>query len=289
MVQEVVTPDNIATSCLDGPGIPVDKMLEGRARPSCSGWKTSWRNGSSPGRCRPGRLAGGSPFARRASGSEPAIGSFILPGPTGVGKTELTKALARFLFDDETALMRDRHVRIYGEAFVARLIGAPPGYVGYGGWGAHANPSAPALSGRAVRRDQKAHPDVFNVLLQVLDDGRLDRRSGATVDFKNTMIIMTSNLGAEYLTALRRKRGSDAVAISHGSGESRFPSGIPERVEIIILFHRLRRRKWARSSTFSSKGCAKLLADRKITLELEDDARVFLADRGYDPAYGARP
>ena len=212
-------------------------------------------------------------------------------GPTGVGKTELTKALAEFLFDDEHALIRVDMSEYMEKHSVARLIGAPPGYVGYDEGGALTE---------AVRRRpyqvvlfdeiEKAHPDVFNVLLQVLDDGRLTDGQGRTVDFRNTLIVMTSNLGAEYLVAQREGEDSDAVRDQvMAEVRSHFRPEFLNRVDEIILFHRLKREHLGRIVDIQMKRLAALLADRKITIPLDPAAREWLADKGYDPAYGARP
>jgi ATP-dependent Clp protease ATP-binding subunit ClpB len=219
------------------------------------------------------------------------IGSFMFLGPTGVGKTELTKALAGFLFDDESAMVRIDMSEFMEKHSVARLIGAPPGYVGYEEGGALTE---------AVRRRpyqvvlfdeiEKAHPDVFNVLLQVLDDGRLTDGQGRTVDFRNTLIIMTSNLGAEYLVNLGENEDVDKVrdevmAVVKASFRPEFLN----RVDEVILFHRLRRQDMDKIVEIQLKRLEKLLADRKITLDLDETAIKWLADKGYDPAYGARP
>jgi ATP-dependent Clp protease ATP-binding subunit ClpB len=212
-------------------------------------------------------------------------------GPTGVGKTELTKALAEFLFDDESALLRVDMSEYMEKHSVARLIGAPPGYVGYEEGGALTE---------AVRRRpyqvilfdeiEKAHPDVFNVLLQVLDDGRLTDGQGHTVDFRNTLIVMTSNLGAEFLVAQPDGQDSDAVkdqvmAVVRASFRPEFLN----RVDEIILFHRLKRAEMGRIVDIQLRRLQKLLDERKIVIRLDAAAREWLADKGYDPAYGARP
>jgi ATP-dependent Clp protease ATP-binding subunit ClpB len=212
-------------------------------------------------------------------------------GPTGVGKTELTKALASFLFDDESALIRIDMSEYMEKHSVARLIGAPPGYVGYDEGGALTE---------AVRRRpyqvilfdeiEKAHPDVFNVLLQVLDDGRLTDGQGRTVDFKNTLIILTSNIGAEYLVAV--KEGGDmAEARQYVLAEVRtkFRPEFLNRLDEIIVFHRLGRDQMGRIVDIQMGRLRKLLADRKITLEIDEQARTWLGNQGYEPAYGARP
>jgi ATP-dependent Clp protease ATP-binding subunit ClpB len=219
------------------------------------------------------------------------IGSFMFLGPTGVGKTELTKALAEYLFDDERALVRIDMSEYMEKHAVARLIGAPPGYVGYEEGGALTE---------AVRRRpyqvvlfdeiEKAHPDVFNVLLQVLDDGRLTDGQGHTVDFRNTLIVMTSNLGSEYL--INQPEGQDTDAVKDqvmAVVRAHFRPEFLNRVDEIILFHRLKREEMEKIVDIQIVRLAKLLADRKITIVLEPSARDWLAEQGWDPAYGARP
>jgi ATP-dependent Clp protease ATP-binding subunit ClpB len=212
-------------------------------------------------------------------------------GPTGVGKTELTKALAQFLFDDEHALIRIDMSEYMEKHSVARLIGAPPGYVGYEEGGALTE---------AVRRRpyqvvlfdeiEKAHPDVFNVLLQVLDDGRLTDGQGHTVDFRNTLIVMTSNLGGEYLVAQPEGEDTDKVRDQvMAEVRAHFRPEFLNRVDEIILFHRLKRDQMSRIVDIQFAYLQKLLEERKITLALDAKARDWLADKGYDPAYGARP
>jgi ATP-dependent Clp protease ATP-binding subunit ClpB len=219
------------------------------------------------------------------------IGSFMFLGPTGVGKTELTKALASFLFDDETALVRLDMSEYMEKHSVSRLIGAPPGYVGYEEGGALTE---------AVRRRpyqvvlfdeiEKAHPDVFNVLLQVLDDGRLTDGQGRTVDFRNVLIIMTSNLGSEYL--VNQPEGQDSEAVREevmGVVKSAFRPEFLNRVDEIILFHRLRREQMGTIVGIQMGRLDKLLAERKIAVQLSPEASDWLAQKGYEPAYGARP
>jgi ATP-dependent Clp protease ATP-binding subunit ClpB len=219
------------------------------------------------------------------------IGSFMFLGPTGVGKTELTKALAAYLFDDENALIRIDMSEYMEKHSVARLIGAPPGYVGYEEGGALTE---------AVRRRpyqvilfdeiEKAHPDVFNVLLQVLDDGRLTDGQGHTVDFRNTLIVMTSNLGAEFL--VNQPEGEDTDAVRDqvmAVVRSAFRPEFLNRVDEIILFHRLKKNEMTRIVDIQMERLQKLLDDRKIVITLEPSAREWLANKGWDPAYGARP
>jgi ATP-dependent Clp protease ATP-binding subunit ClpB len=212
-------------------------------------------------------------------------------GPTGVGKTELTKALAQFLFDDETAMVRLDMSEFMEKHSVARLIGAPPGYVGYDEGG---------VLTEAVRRRpyqvvlfdeiEKAHPDVFNVLLQVLDDGRLTDGQGRTVDFRNTLIIMTSNLGAEHLAALRE---GESVELVRGkvldAVKAAFRPEFLNRIDEILLFHRLDRSHMGAIVDIQFGRLTRLLKDRDIGLTLTPAAREWLAREGYDPAYGARP
>jgi len=291
LAQEVVEPDMIAQVVSRWTGIPVDKMLAGE---------------------REKLLAMETEIAKRVVGQKEAVeavstavrrsraglqdpdrpmGSFMFLGPTGVGKTELSRALAEFLFDDESAILRVDMSEYMEKHAVARLIGAPPGYVGYEEGGALTE---------AVRRRpyqvilfdeiEKAHPDVLNVLLQVLDDGRLTDGQGRTVDFRNTLIIMTSNLGSEFLVNQKEGEDSDAVeAQVMDVVRSHFRPEFLNRVDEIILFHRLRREHMGRIVDIQLKRLTKLLADRKITLDLDDGAKEWLGNKGYDPAYGARP
>jgi ATP-dependent Clp protease ATP-binding subunit ClpB len=219
------------------------------------------------------------------------IGSFLFLGPTGVGKTELCKALAEFLFDNEHAMVRIDMSEYMERHSVARLIGAPPGYVGYEEGGSLTE---------AVRRRpyqvilfdeiEKAHADVFNILLQVLDDGRLTDGQGRTVDFRNTIIVLTSNLGAEFLAALPEGQPAEAareqvMAVVRRSFRPEFLN----RLDEIILFNRLGRSDMKRIVDIQLKHLQALLADRKIVLKVDETAKVWLANTGYDPVYGARP
>jgi ATP-dependent Clp protease ATP-binding subunit ClpB len=219
------------------------------------------------------------------------IGSFLFVGPTGVGKTELTKALAEFLFDDDTAVLRLDMSEFQEKHSVARLIGAPPGYVGYDEGG---------VLTEAVRRRpyqvvlfdevEKAHPDLFNTLLQVLDDGRLTDGHGRTVDFKNTVIIMTSNLGSDALATgeagdLTAAQTDAVMAAIRGHFRPEFIN----RIDETIFFRRLGRAEIDHIVDIQIARLSKLLADRKMEIELSDTARTWLADKGYDPVYGARP
>jgi ATP-dependent Clp protease ATP-binding subunit ClpB len=291
MVEEAVSEDHVAQVVARWTGIPVDKMLEGE---------------------REKLLRMERELAKRVIGQEEAvsavstavrraraglqdpnrpIGSFMFLGPTGVGKTELTKALADFLFDDEQAIVRMDMSEYMEKHSVARLIGAPPGYVGYEEGGALTE---------AVRRRpyqvvlfdeiEKAHPDVFNVLMQVLDDGRLTDGQGRTVDFRNTLIIMTSNMGAEFL--VNQKEGEESEAVRDQVMDVVRASFRPEflnRLDEIILFHRLKREQMAAIVDIQFARLQKLLDERNIVVELDESAREWLANRGYDPAFGARP
>ena len=291
MVEEAVTPDHIAQIVSRWTGIPVDRMLEGerdkllRMEEALAKRVVGQREAVEAVSTAVRRARAGLQDPNRP------IGSFIFLGPTGVGKTELTKALAAFLFDDETAMVRIDMSEFMEKHSVARLIGAPPGYVGYEEGGALTE---------AVRRRpyqvvlfdeiEKAHPDVFNVLLQVLDDGRLTDGQGRTVDFKNTLIIMTSNIGSEFLA--NQKEGEDTEAVRPyvmAELRTKFRPEFLNRIDEIILFHRLKREQMAAIVDIQIGRLQKLLADRKLTLELDDAARTWLANKGYDPTYGARP
>jgi ATP-dependent Clp protease ATP-binding subunit ClpB len=291
MVEEAVTPDHIAQIVSRWTGIPVDRMLEGerekllRMEEVLSKRVVGQREAVEAVATAVRRARAGLQDPNRP------IGSFIFLGPTGVGKTELTKALAAFLFDDETAMVRIDMSEFMEKHSVARLIGAPPGYVGYEEGGALTE---------AVRRRpyqvvlfdeiEKAHPDVFNVLLQVLDDGRLTDGQGRTVDFKNTLIIMTSNIGSEFLA--NQKDGEDVEAVRPyvmAEMKTKFRPEFLNRIDEIILFHRLKREQMAAIVDIQIARLQKLLVDRKLTLVLDDQARTWLANRGYDPTYGARP
>ena len=291
LTEEAVTANHIAQVVSRWTGIPVDRMLEGEKEKLLRMEEQIGKR--VVGQADAVRAVSTAVRRARAGLQDPnrPIGSFMFLGPTGVGKTELTKALAEFLFDDENALLRIDMSEYMEKHSVARLIGAPPGYVGYEEGGALTE---------AVRRRpyqvvlfdeiEKAHPDVFNVLLQVLDDGRLTDGQGHTVDFRNTLIVMTSNIGAELLVNQPEGEDTDKVrdqvmAIVRATFRPEFLN----RVDEIILFHRLQKSEMARIVDIQMKRLAKLLEDRKITIELEPGARTWLADKGWDPAYGARP
>jgi ATP-dependent Clp protease ATP-binding subunit ClpB len=291
MVEEAVTADHVAQVVSRWTGVPVDRMLEGEKEKLLR--MEDELSKRVIGQAEAVQAVSTAVRRARAGLQDPhrPIGSFMFLGPTGVGKTELTKALAEYLFDDETALIRIDMSEYMEKHAVARLIGAPPGYVGYEEGGALTE---------AVRRRpyqvvlfdeiEKAHPDVFNVLLQVLDDGRLTDGQGHTVDFRNTLIVMTSNLGADFL--VNQPEGQDTDAVREpvmAVVRSAFRPEFLNRVDEIILFHRLKREQMSRIVDIQLRRLAKLLEDRKITLSLDPAAREWLAEKGYDPAYGARP
>ncbi|WFE90584.1 ATP-dependent chaperone ClpB [Roseibium porphyridii] len=291
MVDEAVTPSHIAQVVSKWTGIPVDKMLEGEREKLLR--MEDVLAGRVIGQAEAIHAVSTAVRRARAGLQDPnrPIGSFMFLGPTGVGKTELTKALASFLFDDDSAMVRIDMSEYMEKHSVSRLIGAPPGYVGYEEGGALTE---------AVRRRpyqvvlfdeiEKAHGDVFNVLLQVLDDGRLTDGQGRTVDFRNTLIIMTSNLGAEYLVNQPEGQDTDAVRDEvMGAVRSHFRPEFLNRLDEIVLFHRLQRSQMADIVTIQLERLRSLLSDRKITLNLDDSALGWLAQKGYDPAYGARP
>jgi ATP-dependent Clp protease ATP-binding subunit ClpB len=292
MLREQVTDEDIASVVSRWTGIPVDKMLTGE-RDKLLAMEDALHQ----------RVVGQdeaivavSNAVRRArAGLQDAnrpIGSFLFLGPTGVGKTELTKALAGFMFDDDRAMVRIDMSEYMEKHSVARLIGAPPGYVGYDEGGALTE---------AVRRRpyqvilfdevEKAHPDVFNVLLQVLDDGRLTDGQGRTVDFRNTLIILTSNLGSEILASVseEKEHSKETREAVMNVVRSAFRPEFLNRLDEILLFHRLGRQQMARIVEIQLSGLQKILTERKLTLQLDESAKAWLANTGYDPVYGARP
>lgn len=291
MLREEVTQDDIAAIVSRWTGIPVDKMLEGEREKLLQmedmlgkrviGQKDAVRAVSTAVR------------RSRAGLQDPnrPLGSFLFLGPTGVGKTELTKALAGFLFDDDSAMVRIDMSEFMEKHSVARLIGAPPGYVGYEEGG---------VLTEAVRRRpyqvvlfdevEKAHNDVFNVLLQVLDDGRLTDGQGRTVDFSNTIIVLTSNLGSQFIAGLGEGESVESVEPQvMDIVRAHFRPEFLNRLDEIILFHRLGAEHMGPIVDIQVGRVAKLLAERKVTLDLTDAARSWLGRVGYDPVYGARP
>jgi len=291
LLKQEVTADEIAEVVSRWTGIPVDRMLEGeREKLIHMEDKLSQRV---VGQDEAIRAVSDAVRRARAGLQDPnrPIGSFLFLGPTGVGKTELCKALAEFLFDDDHAMQRIDMSEYMEKHSVARLIGAPPGYVGYEEGGSLTE---------AVRRRpyqvilfdevEKAHSDVFNILLQVLDDGRLTDGQGRTVDFRNTMIVLTSNLGAEYLAALLEGQPAEAAREQVMEIVRRaFRPEFLNRLDEIILFNRLGRNEMKRIVDIQLKHLQKLLLDRKITLNVDEQAKAWLANTGYDPVYGARP
>ena len=290
LANEAVTAENIAQVVSRWTGIPVDKMLEGERAKLLHMEKSLEKRVI--GQHEAVRAISNAVRRARAGLQDPnrPIGSFLFLGPTGVGKTELTKALADFLFDDDSAMVRIDMSEFMEKHSVARLIGAPPGYVGYEEGG---------VLTEAVRRRpyqvilfdevEKAHHDVFNVLLQVLDDGRLTDGQGRTVDFRNTVIILTSNLGTEFLSTSEGGETTQARAQVMQAVRAHFRPEFLNRLDEIILFHRLTRTNMDKIVDIQIARLQKLLADRKIEISLDAHAREWLAAAGYDPVYGARP
>ena len=291
LINEEVTSDDIAYVVSKWTGVPVDKMMEGE-REKLLSMEDKLRQ----------RVVGqdeavkavANAIRRSRAGLQDQrrpIGSFLFLGPTGVGKTELTKALAEFLFDDESAMIRMDMSEYMEKHAVSRMIGAPPGYVGYEEGGALTE---------AVRRRpyqvvlfdeiEKAHPDVFNILLQVLDDGRLTDGQGRTVDFSNTLLIMTSNLGSEYL--VNQKEGEDVESVRNQVMEvvrSAFRPEFLNRIDELLLFSRLERKDIEGIVDIQLEYLLDLLTAQHVSMDLSAQAKTWIADKGYDPVYGARP
>ncbi|MCI5049890.1 MAG: ATP-dependent chaperone ClpB [Rickettsiales bacterium] len=291
LVKEVVRAEEIAEVVSRWTGIPVDKMLEGE-REKLLGMEALIGE-RVIGQKQAIEAVSEAVRRSRAGLQDPSkpIGSFLFLGPTGVGKTELTKALAEFLFDDDSAMLRIDMSEYMEKHSVARLVGAPPGYVGYEEGGSLTE---------AVRRRpyqvilfdeiEKAHPDIFNILLQVLDDGRLTDGQGRTVDFRNTLIVLTSNLGAQYIAELDHDKSveearDNVMEVVRGAFRPEFLN----RLDEILLFSRLSQDDISEIVTIQARQLESLLADRHITLKLDDSAKQWLAEQGYDPVYGARP
>ncbi|MEC9105125.1 MAG: AAA family ATPase, partial [Pseudomonadota bacterium] len=290
MVEEAVRPEQIAEVVERWTGIPTAKMLEGERDKLLKMEEQIGKRVIGQAEA----VTAVSNAVRRAraglNDENRPLGSFLFLGPTGVGKTELTKALAEYMFDDDSAMVRIDMSEFMEKHAVSRLIGAPPGYVGYDEGG---------VLTEAVRRRpyqvilfdevEKAHPDVFNVLLQVLDDGVLTDGQGRTVDFKQTLIILTSNLGSQALSTLPET--ADATDARHQVMEAVRAHFRPEflnRLDEIIIFRRLSRANMDGIVKVQLARLERRLAQRKIALELDDDARKWLADQGYDPVFGAR-
>ena len=291
MLREEVTPEDIASVVSRWTGIPVDKMMEGEREKLLA--MEAELGKRVIGQADAVKAVSTAVRRSRAGLQDPnrPLGSFLFLGPTGVGKTELTKALAGFLFDDDSAMVRIDMSEFMEKHSVARLIGAPPGYVGYEEGG---------VLTEAVRRRpyqvvlfdevEKAHSDVFNVLLQVLDDGRLTDGQGRTVDFTNTIIVLTSNLGSQFIAGLAddepvEKVEDQVMDIVRGHFRPEFLN----RLDEVILFHRLGAAHMAPIVDIQVARIGKLLKDRKVVLDLTDGARAWLGRVGYDPVYGARP
>jgi ATP-dependent Clp protease ATP-binding subunit ClpB len=291
LTPEVVDSQQIAAVVSRWTGIPVDKMLEGE-RDKLLRMEDDLRK-RVVGQDEALTAVADAVRRARAGLKDPnrPIGSFLFLGPTGVGKTELNKALAEFLFDDESAVTRLDMSEYMEKHSVSRMIGAPPGYVGYDEGGALTE---------AVRRRpyqvvlfdevEKAHPDVFNILLQVLDDGRLTDGQGRVVDFRNTLIVMTSNLGSDVLVNMDEHASVETVRpLVLDVVRRHFRPEFLNRIDEMILFHRLDKVHMHDIVRIQLKGLEKLMADREMTLSIDDAALNYLAERGYDPAYGARP
>jgi len=291
LVSEVVRPEHIAAVVSKWTGIPVDKMMEGE-REKLLKMEEELRK-RVVGQDAALEAVSNAVRRARAGLQDPnrPIGSFLFVGPTGVGKTELTKALAEFMFDDDTAILRLDMSEFSEKHSVARLIGAPPGYVGYDEGGVLTE-SVRRRPYQVILFDEveKAHPDLFNTLLQVLDDGRLTDGQGRTVDFKNTIIIMTSNLGADALASGEEGDVSEAAKEAvMGAIRMHFRPEFINRIDEIVFFKRLGRGEIDHIVDIQMERLEGLLKDRKMTLQLSLDARNWLAARGYDPVYGARP
>ena len=291
LLSEEVTADEIAEIVAQWTGIPVSRMVEGEQEKLLS--MEEKLRARVVGQDHALRAVASAVRRARAGLQDPnrPIGSFIFLGPTGVGKTETARALAEFLFDDDRAMVQIDMSEYMERHSVSRLIGAPPGYVGYDEGGALTE---------AVRRRpysvilfdeiEKAHPDVFNLLLQILDDGRLTDGHGRTVDFRNTVLIMTSNVGSEYIVDLDESRQrAELEQQVHDALRAHFKPEFLNRIDETILFHQLAREEIRRIVDIQLERIQKLLEERRIEIEVSDEAKNLLADRGYDPHYGARP
>ena len=289
MVSDAVTADDIAEVIAAWTGIPAGRLLEGETEKLLR--MEEFLGERLIGQTEAVRAVSDAVRRSRAGLADPdrPTGSFLFLGPTGVGKTELAKALADFLFDDERALVRIDMSEYSERHAVARLVGAPPGYVGHdeGGQLTEAVRRRP-YSVVLLDEVEKAHPETFDILLQVLDDGRLTDGQGRTVDFRNTLLIMTSNLGSQYLVdpsldpAARRESVMAAV-------RAHFKPEFLNRLDDTVVFEPLSREELARIVDLQVDALANRLAARRITLHVTDAARAWLADKGYDPAFGARP
>ena len=290
MLKEEVDAEDVAEVIAKWTGIPVSRMLEGEVQKLLHMEDRLKRR--VVGQDQAVQAVANAVRRARAGLQDPnrPIGSFIFLGPTGVGKTELTRALAEFLFDNEQAMVRLDMSEFMEKHSVARLIGAPPGYVGYeeGGYLTEAVRRRP-YSVVLFDEIEKAHPDVFNVLLQILEDGRLTDGQGRTVDFKNTVIILTSNVGSQYIVELGEKDRKEMERRVTAALRETFKPEFLNRVDESVIFNALGREEIKHIVEIQLKRLERLLADKKLSLEVADRAKALLAERGYDPVYGARP
>ncbi len=290
MLKEEVDAEDVAEVVAKWTGIPVSKMMEGEIQKLLK--MEDRLKARVIGQEQAIQVVSNAVRRARAGLQDPnrPIGSFIFLGPTGVGKTELCRALAEFLFDDEQAMVRLDMSEFMEKHSVARLIGAPPGYVGYeeGGYLTEAVRRRP-YSVVLFDEIEKAHPEVFNTLLQILEDGRMTDGQGRTVDFKNTVIIMTSNLGSQYIQDLGEKNRKEMERRVTAALREAFKPEFLNRIDEIVIFNSLGRDQIKEIVEIQLRRLAKMLAERKINLEVTDRAKNLLAEKGYDPVYGARP
>jgi ATP-dependent Clp protease ATP-binding subunit ClpB len=290
LLSEEVTSEEIAEIVSKWTGIPVTKMMEGEQAKLLQMEENLRRR--VVGQDEALRAVANAVRRARAGLQDPnrPIGSFIFLGPTGVGKTETARALAEFLFDDEQAMIRLDMSEYMEKHTVSRLIGAPPGYVGYeeGGQLTEAVRRRP-YSVVLFDEIEKAHPDVFNALLQILDDGRLTDGQGRTIDFKNVVLIMTSNIGSQYIVELGPGQRQELEARVMEALRAHFRPEFLNRVDDVVIFHQLGREHIDRIVDIQLERVRRLLAERRITLELTPEAKRLLAEKGYDPHFGARP
>jgi ATP-dependent Clp protease ATP-binding subunit ClpB len=293
-LQDKVTAEEIAQVVSRWTGIPVSKMLEGEREKLLQ--MEAQLHTHVVGQDEAIKVVADAVRRSRAGLSDPdrPSGSFLFLGPTGVGKTELSKALADFLFDSADAMVRIDMSEFMEKHSVARLIGAPPGYVGYeeGGYLTEAVRRRP-YSVILLDEVEKAHPDVFNILLQVLDDGRLTDGQGRTVDFRNTVIVMTSNLGSQMIQEMAGDGSAEAYmqmkAAVMGVVQAHFRPEFINRLDDIVVFHPLDKAQIREIARIQLRGLEKRLAERGIRIELTDQAYALLGNVGFDPVYGARP